>query len=168
MYSVIEGIKTILDDDGVFISESHYLVDLIKTVQYDSIYREHLKYYSLHSLVKLFQYYDLEIFDIEFIKNYGGSTRVYTGRKGKHKIKDSVQKCIDIEKYFFDNSNKTLNDFRKKIFQNKNKIIKIINEYRSSGKKVVGIGCPGRSSTFLNYCEVDEKKVVILPNKKLL
>mgnify|MGYP001463479969 CR=1 FL=1 len=166
LYSVIEGIKTILDNDGVFISESHYLVDLIKTVQYDSIYHEHLKYYSLHSLVKLFQYYNLEIFDIEFIKNYGGSIRVYTGRKGKHKIKDSVQKCIDIEKYFFDNSNQTLNDFREKVFQNKNKIIKIINEYKSRGKNVVGIGCPGRCSTFLNYCEVDEKKMDYIAEQK--
>ena len=60
--SLIEGIKIIIDQKGVFISESHYLVDLIKTVQYDSIYHEHLKYYSLHSLIQLFKYYDLEVF----------------------------------------------------------------------------------------------------------
>ncbi len=160
--SLIEGIKIILEKKGVFISESHYLVDLIKTVQYDSIYHEHLKYYSLHSLIKLFKYYDLEVFDVEFIKNYGGSIRVYTASKGEYKIKKTVIECLKVEKNFFDNSNKKLNDFRKNIVRNKKEIIKTINQYKRKGKKVVGIGCPGRCSTFLNYCNITSKMMTYI------
>ena len=164
--SLVEGIKIIIDQKGVFISESHYLIDLIKTVQYDSIYHEHLKYYSLHSLVKLFKFYDLEIFDVEFIKNYGGSIRVYTGNKGQYKIKKSVIECLKKEKLFFDNSNRRLKDFRKNIIENRKEIVKIINQYKKEGKKVVGIGCPGRCSTFLNYCKIDSKKMDYIAEQK--
>ena len=139
---------------------------MIKTVQYDSIYHEHLKYYSLHSLVKLFKFYDLEIFDVEFIKNYGGSIRVYTGNKGQYKIKKSVIECLKKEKLFFDNSNRRLKDFRKNIIENRKEIVKIINQYKKEGKKVVGIGCPGRCSTFLNYCKIDSKKMDYIAEQK--
>ncbi len=164
--SLIEGIKIIIDQKGVFISESHYLVDLIKTVQYDSIYHEHLKYYSLHSLIQLFKYYDLEVFDVELIKNYGGSIRVYTGNKGEYRIKKSVTDCLNQEKKFFDKSNQRLNDFRKNVVANRKEIVNIIDRYKSKGKKVVGIGCPGRCSTFLNYCEINSEKIDYIAEQK--
>lgn len=164
--SLVEGIKIIIDQKGVFISESHYLIDLIKTVQYDSIYHEHLKYYSLHSLIRLFRYYNLEIFDVEFIKNYGGSIRVYTGNKGEYRVKKSVTDCLNKEKKFFDKSNQKLNNFKKNIIENKKEIVKIINKYKKEGKKVVGIGCPGRCSTFLNYCKIDSKKMDYIAEQK--
>ena len=65
---------------GVFISESHYLLPLIDNNQYDTIYHEHLRYYSLNSLNYLFSKYDLEIFKVEIIKTMG-SIRVYASRK---------------------------------------------------------------------------------------
>ena len=55
--SLMKNIIRILDKDGIFISESHYLVSLIKTNQYDAIYHEHLRYYSLESLKYLFNAY---------------------------------------------------------------------------------------------------------------
>ena len=58
---LMKNILKILDKDGIFLSESHYLVSLIKTVQYDTIYHEHLRYYSLKSLNYIFKKYILEI-----------------------------------------------------------------------------------------------------------
>ena len=162
LYSIIKGIKKLLHNDGVFISESHYLVNLFQTLQYDSIYHEHLKYYSLRSLQILFNFYDLEIFDIEFIKNYGGSIRVYTSRKGRYKIKKSVNECIKREMKFFKNPKKTLNKFSMETKKNKQRILDIIKKYKNQNKRVIGIGCPGRCSTFLNYCKIDEKKMAYI------
>ena len=162
LYSIIKGIKKLLHNDGVFISESHYLVNLFQTLQYDSIYHEHLKYYSLRSLQILFNFYDLEIFDIEFIKNYGGSIRVYTSRKGRYKIKKSVNECIKREMKFLKNPKKTLNKFSMETKKNKQRILDIIKKYKNQNKRVIGIGCPGRCSTFLNYCKIDEKKMAYI------
>ena len=59
---LLKNIKRILDKDGVFVTESHYFLNLIETLQYDTIYHEHLRYYSLQSLKFLFDKYNLEIF----------------------------------------------------------------------------------------------------------
>ena len=56
--SLILGAENLLVENGLFVTESHYLLDLLDTVQYDSIYHEHLKYYSVRSIIKLFKYYN--------------------------------------------------------------------------------------------------------------
>tara|TARA_B100000989_G_scaffold298177_1_gene286436 strand:- start:1090 stop:2343 length:1254 start_codon:yes stop_codon:yes gene_type:complete len=154
LYSVMKGIDILLEDKGVFISESHYLLDLIKTLQYDSIYHEHLKYYTVHSLKKLFSYYNFEIFDVEHIKNYGGSIRVYACRKGKSIIKSNVDEFLEKEKELIKSPKKIFKQLKKKIVNNKSELRKIINNYKSQNKKVVGVGCPGRCSTILNFCGI--------------
>ena len=90
----MKGVKKLMLDNGVFISENHYLLDLINTLQYDTIYHEHLRYYSLHSLKNLFELHDLEIFHVERIPTHGGSIRVYANKKGQRKIKNKCQTII--------------------------------------------------------------------------
>ena len=73
---VISGIEILLKDDGVFVFENHYLLDVIQGGQFDTTYHEHLRTYSLKSLVKLFSYYNFTITDIERGSRYGGNIRV--------------------------------------------------------------------------------------------
>ena len=80
---LIKNIKKCLKPDGIFISESHYLLPLIKNNQYDTVYHEHLRYYSLKSLKYLFSKNQLEIFKVEKIPTHGGSIRVYASKKKK-------------------------------------------------------------------------------------
>src|SRR6266849_243832 len=68
---LLRGVSTLLAEGGVFVTESHYLPDLIATAQYDSIYHEHLKYYALRPLIRLFAYYGFAVVDAEKIANYG-------------------------------------------------------------------------------------------------
>ena len=84
--SIVKSIIKTLKNDGIFISESHYLLPLIKTVQYDTIYHEHLRYYSLESLNYLLKKNNLEIIDTKEIPTHGGSIRVFAARKGIYKI----------------------------------------------------------------------------------
>ena len=90
--NIVKSILKTLTLDGIFISESHYLLPLIKTVQYDTIYHEHLRYYSLASLNYLFKKHNLEIIDTKEIPTHGGSIRVYAARKGLYKISKNVKK----------------------------------------------------------------------------
>ena len=71
IHGVVEAIVDLLDDDGVFISESHYLLDLVETLQYDTIYHEHLRYYALGSLSKLLADHGLEPFRVKRIPTHG-------------------------------------------------------------------------------------------------
>ena len=70
--AVVAGILDILDERGVFVSESHYLLDLIDALQYDTVYHEHLRYYSLHSLKFLLEKHGLEIFHVKRILHARG------------------------------------------------------------------------------------------------
>ncbi|HET7377603.1 MAG TPA: methyltransferase domain-containing protein, partial [Anaerolineae bacterium] len=73
IHDVIEGIKQMLTPDGVFVSESHYLMALLDDLQYDTIYHEHLRYYSLTSLRNLLRQHGLEVFYAKKIPTHGGS-----------------------------------------------------------------------------------------------
>jgi hypothetical protein len=157
---LVRGVESMLVDGGMFVSESHYILDLLQTVQYDAIYHEHLKYYSLKSILKLFSYYDFTVVDAERIPNYGGSIRVYA-RKGKgHQVADRMRHLLTDEQRAGLDDSQTYLDFRDKVIQSKIDLQSLIVDLTKQGKRVVGIGCPGRASTLLNYCNIDS---VLMP-----
>ena len=162
--NLMQNILKILKTDGIFITESHYLVSLIKDLQYDTIYHEHLRYYSLSSLKYLLEKYNLSIFHAKKIPTHGGSIRVYAARKGKFKTLNSVKKILDEEKKFLNWKN--FNKFRSDVVKSKLNLYKILNNIVKNKQKIYGIGAPSRASTLINYlgltnevlqyvCEVD-------------
>jgi len=154
VHKLMKNILKILDKDGVFISESHYLVSLIKTVQYDTIYHEHLRYYSLKSLEYLFKKYNMEIIHAKKINTHGGSIRVYAARKKKFKINKNVKKILNFEKNFL--NWKTFNNFKKKVIASKLNLYSILKKLKEKNKKIYGIGAPSRATTLINYVGLDE------------
>lgn len=152
--SIMRGVEKLLGEGGVFVTESHYIVDLLETVQYDSIYHEHLRYYSVKSIIKLFEFYGFTVTEVERIGNYGGSIRVFAV-KGAAAVGQSVKDLLALEEaqgiYGMD-VYKTFADKTRKV---RNDLLKLILEIRGRGEQVVGIGCPGRSSTLLNYTGID-------------
>ena len=152
--SLMMNILKILKNDGIFISESHYLASLIKTNQYDTIYHEHLRYYSLTSLKYLFNKYDMEIIYAKKIDTHGGSIRVYAAKKGKFKINKNVDKILHFEKKFL--NWKTFNNFKKRVVSSKIHLYSILKQLKNNRKKIYGIGAPSRASTLINYVGLDE------------
>lgn len=153
--TVVKNILSLLTPDGVFISESHYVIPLLKTVQYDTMYHEHLRYYSLHSLQFLLEKHNLEIFHAKYIPTHGGSIRVYASRKGKYPIKDSVKKILQDEKEHISDK-KTFATFRQRVISSKLQLYTILGKIRKSKKRVYGISAPARSTTLIHYTGLDE------------
>ena len=151
---LMKNILRILKNDGIFITESHYLASLIQSNQYDTIYHEHLRYYSLTSLNYLFKKYGLEVIHAKKIKTHGGSIRVYAARKNKFKIKKSVKKILNFEKSFL--NWKTFNNFKKNVLDSKLDLYSILKKLKNNNKKIYGIGAPSRASTLINYVGLDE------------
>jgi hypothetical protein len=128
---------------------------MIQTVQYDAIYHEHLKYYSLKSLMVLMGEYDFTIIDVERISNYGGSIRVIA-KKGKgHIASVRLHELLREEEHAKLDDAQTYGDFREKIVRSKMELQNLLVDLRRKKQQVVGIGCPGRASTLLNYCNID-------------
>jgi hypothetical protein len=153
--SLIRGVEHLLDPGGLFVTESHYLMDLIDTVQYDSIYHEHLKYYSMRSIIRLFDYYDFTVVDVDRIPNYGGSIRVYAAKGKGRPVSEAVTKLLAEERSrgLYDVS--AYRPFVQQVKQSKTDLRKLLVDAQSRGQRVVGVGSPGRASTLLTYCGID-------------
>jgi len=152
--SILKLIKKNLKNDGIFISESHYLLTLIKTLQYDTIYHEHMRYYSLMSLNYLFKRHGLEIIDAKEIPTHGGSIRVFASRKGIYKISNRVKNQFKKEKGYL--NKKHFNIFRKKVVKSKIDLFNLIKKISDKNKKICGVGAPSRASTLINYLGLNE------------
>jgi hypothetical protein len=145
----------LLDENGVFISESHYLLPLEQTLQYDTIYHEHLRYYSLHSLKYLLESHGLEVFHAKRIPTHGGSIRVYAARKGVHSVKDTVNELIAEEAGKI-TTLKGFRDFKRRVVLSKIQLYQLLLDIKRSGKSIYGISAPSRASTLINYTGLDD------------
>lgn len=151
---ILKYIIRTLTDDGIFISESHYLLPLIKELQYDTIYHEHMRYYSVQSLNYLFKKNNLEIIDVKEIPTHGGSIRVYAAKKGRYQISKNVKIQLNKEKKFLNYKN--FKEFRHKVSMSKVKLYNLISNIKSNKKKIYGVGAPSRASTLINYVGLDQ------------
>lgn len=155
IHEVLNDICGLLTNDGVFISESHYLYSLIKTLQYDTIYHEHLRYYSLASLKYLLNMHGLEVFHAKKIPSHGGSIRVYAAKKGKYKVAKTVGQMLKMEKSTVTNK-KSLLKFKEEVVLSKIKLYDLLLGIKKEGKRIYGIGAPSRGSTLVNYVGLDD------------
>ena len=155
VHAIVDGIIEMLAPDGVFISESHYLRALLDTLQYDTIYHEHLRYYSLTSLKHLLEMHDLEVFHARPIPSHGGSIRVYAARRGVHKVRPSVAAMLAAEPRG-DAMTKRLAAFRNDVVLSKLRLYALLRELKEKGARICGISAPSRASTLVNYVGLDE------------
>ncbi len=152
---IADLIKKMLKPDGIFISESHYLISLIETLQYDTIYHEHLRYYSLHSLQYLLDKHGLEIIHAKRIPTHGGSIRVYSALKGKYPVRPSVKKILDNEREMGITIQR-LNQFKNDIVLSKLKLHELLLKIKLQGNRIYGISAPSRASTLICYTGLDD------------
>jgi hypothetical protein len=155
VHAIVDGIVEMLAPDGAFISESHYLIGLLDTLQYDTIYHEHLRYYSVTSLKHLLELHDLEIFHARPIPSHGGSIRVYAARHGVHTVQESVRRML-VSEPCGEAISKRLTAFRREVVLSKLRLMSMLRELKETGARIVGISAPSRASTIVNYVGLDE------------
>lgn len=154
VHGIIEAVAELLKDDGVFITESHYWLALVETLQYDTIYHEHLRYYSLTSLRNLLAMHGFDAFHAKRIPTHGGSIRVYAARTGRRSPRQTVTDLLALEAKTLTPAR--LASFRTKVTDSKLGLLGLLRDIRSRGDRVYGVGAPSRSSTLINYVGLDE------------
>ncbi len=149
---IVQGVKELLTDDGIFVSESHYLLDLIEHMEFDTIYHEHLCYYSVKPLQHLFQQFGMEVFDVQRVKTHGGSIRVFARKATGAPLKSSVQELLDLEEKAGLHTLSRFNDFQKDAEAIRDKLVSLVRGFRTEGKIVTAYGAPAKGNTLLNFC----------------
>ena len=152
---VIKGIESLLTKDGFFILENHYMIDILKLNQYDTIYHEHIRNYSLKSLIHLFSLFNMNVVYAEVLQRYQGSIKVVITKDQNFKKDISVEKILRKEEEIGLYEPKIWNEFKNNVIKSKENLLTIISDIKKQGKTIVGNSCPGRCSTLLNYCNIN-------------
>lgn len=152
----VGGMKIILKPAGVITMEFPHLMQLIENNQFDTIYHEHFSYLSFHTVKKIFEAQDLELFDVDELSTHGGSLRIYAKHKedATKKISDNVNALLkkEADKGMLDLS--YYNNFQQKALSVKLAFTSFLIEQKKAGKKVAAYGAAAKGNTLLNYCGI--------------
>lgn len=153
---VMRGLTHLLDKDGIFITESQYLLDVLDGNQFEGIYHEHIRTYSLKALTKLFPYYGMEVFDVQRASRYGGNIRAYVARQGVQPVSPRVGELLALEeqKKLFDPE--TWAQWRKRVEHNRTLFMELAYAAKRKGQRFVADSCPGRGAVLINYYGIDK------------
>jgi hypothetical protein len=144
----VAEITALMDEDTIFISSCHWLVALIQNFEFDTIYHEHLRYYTMHSLIGVLERHGLHIFDGEITDFYGGSILGYAKLQqlpptsGLTDILEQEDQ-IDVPG--------SLTHMKNTLIQNKSRLLSMLVDLKQDGKRVIGVGAPMKASTLLNF-----------------
>jgi SAM-dependent methyltransferase len=146
----VKGIRTLLKDDGTAIIEVPYVRDMITRCEFDTIYHEHLCYFSLTSLNHLFRQHGLVIQDVEQIPIHGGSLRLFVVKGGLRRPGPHVHALLDDEARWVGNP-AFYTRFAKRVKYLKQSLSRLLIRLRKDGKHVAAYGAAAKGSILLNY-----------------
>jgi SAM-dependent methyltransferase len=156
----VAGIKTLLKNRGIATFEFPHLLNLIRNVQFDTIYHEHFNYFSLLSLQRVFARHELRIFDLEKLATHGGSLRVFachdTDPRG---VMPVVPEVIDEEREFGLADLATYRAFGAQARRVKLNLIRFFVDAVSAGARIACYGAAAKGNTLLNYCGIGKDHI---------
>ena len=153
-HDLLRGVSILLDEDGVFIFEAPYLIDMFDNLTFDTVYHEHLSYLAIRPLVKLFAKHGMEIFDVRTYPVQGLSLRVYAGFPGRHKVTPAVQSFNEDELDRGFDSFDVYNKLACQVVELKEEVTIELHNLKNSGKRLAGYGAPAKGNTLLNYYNI--------------
>jgi SAM-dependent methyltransferase len=157
--SFVAGIECVLKDDGVAVIESPYVKDLIDRGEFDTIYHEHLCYYSLTSLTHLFERHNLIIQDVERIPIHGGTLRVFVGKQGFANPSPAVVELMAEEAAWGANRLEFYQDFAQKVEAMKKELVDLLRGLKASGKRIAAYGAAAKGCTLLTYFGIGHETI---------
>ena len=149
--SFVEGVRILLKPTGTAVFEFPYVKDMIDRNEFDTIYHEHLCYYSLTSAKKLFNYHKLMITDVERISIHGGSLRIYVQHDSIGKSESMVQSLLAEEREWGVNGQTFYESFTDKVLNLKKESLRLLKRLKGNGKRIAAYGAAAKGSTLLNY-----------------
>lgn len=151
----VEGIGILLKEDGIGVIEVPYVKNLIEQCEFDTIYHEHLCYYSLTALSRLFQQHNMIIEDVERINIHGGSLRIYIRHNNAQiEMNETVYKCLEEEETIGMTHLSYYSTFKEKIENIKLSLKSILDSIKKKSKKIAGYGAAAKGTVFLNFCGI--------------
>lgn len=150
----VKGLQLLLKDKGVAVIEVPYVKDMIDRTEFDTIYHEHLCYFSLTALDQLFRRHGLAIQDVERMAIHGGTLRLYAVKEGtadEHSSSGSAQQLLEMERLEGVDGFEFYRGFGEKVEQLRNELVTLLHSLKADGKRIAVYGASAKGATLLNY-----------------
>lgn len=168
LHSVTAAIHKLLKEDGVFVVQFLYMKSIQENLAFDQIYHEHLLYYTLKTISRLLNQYDLELFDAKFSPIHGGSIIGFVGHAGRREKSERLLHLLQKEDESGCNLYESYLAFASAIEKLKEENLLFLKKKRSEGKRIFGLGAPVKGNTLLNYFGIDKSLIETLVEKNSL
>ncbi len=149
----VEGLRLVLKDDGVCVIEVPYVKDLVDRCEFDTIYHEHLSYFSITALSRLFERHNLLIQNVERLPIHGGSLRLFVSKTGAVQ-NPAVRELLQEEFGWGADSIEFYRDFAARVEQLKSTLRNFISRLKEQNQRVAAYGAAAKGSTLLNYFQI--------------
>jgi SAM-dependent methyltransferase len=149
---VFRGVQHLLADDGIFVLEVGYLLDVYENAWFDTIYHEHLDFHTVAPFRKLFERLGMELIGVQRISPQGGSIRVMAQKmNGPRVVDQSVQDLISLEESKGLDKPETFIKFSQRINEVGIQLRSLIQSIKARGETIAGFGAPTKSTTLLAH-----------------
>jgi hypothetical protein len=166
---VFKGVSHWLNDNGVFVLEVGYFVDVYTQLYFDTIYHEHCDFHTVSPFHKIFERTGLELIDVERISPQGGSIRVMAQKiGGPHKIQNSVSEMIKLELDLKFNLAETFSNFDDRINNIGIKLKTLISNLKQNGASIAAYGAPTKATTLLNKFDIGGEYIDFIVEDNIL
>ena len=149
----VEGISILLKDKGVAVIEVPYVREMIDNCEFDTIYHEHLCYFSVTALDQLFRRHRLFLNDVQHLTIHGGSLRLFVSPY--EDVLESVRKLLEEEREIGVDKYEYYSSFSTKVQDIRERMQKLLQELKSKGKSIAAYGAAAKGAIMLNYIEAD-------------
>lgn len=159
LHEVFKSVDLMLDDEGIFVTEFPYLLDLVEKNQFDTIYHEHLSYFSLKPWNLLVEKFGFEIIGVRRLLIHGGSIRIMHKRKnGKKTTKNkTLEYLISLEEDRGLYKIKTYENFAKRLEKIKTELKNLLYKIKKDKKKIIGHGAPAKGNVLMHYFDIGKE-----------
>ena len=153
----VAGIAALLKPTGVFVLEAPYVRDMVDHVEFDTIYHEHLCYFSLTALKALFERHGLYVVHVEHVPIHGGTLQVHAAPRNEPDatvaalLKEEHDQGLDSQGYY--------SDFADRVEQLKQQLVDLLSDLKARGSSIAAYGASAKGSTLLNYFGIDGKLI---------
>ncbi len=157
---LLRGFKELLDERGLAIVEVPELAEFVERLEYDTVYHEHLSYFSVTSLMRVCEEAGLRIVRIDRVPVHGGSVRMYAApveRVGEHA--EAVRALSRAEQESGMASPARLRRFADDVRESRRALLELLDGLRAQGKTIGGYGAPAKGNTLLNYCGIGVERL---------
>lgn len=168
LVAFMRAVDHVLKPDGVFIFESPDMLSLVKNLEYDTIYHEHLSYLSVKPVLRFVKGFGMEVFDVQRQTIHGGSIRVFIGRAGKRPVKPSVAACLKEEEDFKLHDMATMRAFAERVYRSRDELLWLLRKLKHEGKRIAALSAPAKGMSLLNFCRIGRETLDFATEKSQL